>query len=60
MALMLACLSLRPPHAGAKVTHPRAADPRRTRTQALQPLTDVERQSKERREGAAALGPTVF
>src|SRR5437762_1020750 len=36
--LMLACLSLTPPHAGAKVTRPRAADPRRTRTQALHHL----------------------
>jgi hypothetical protein len=42
------------------VTRPRAADPRRTRTQALQQRTDVERRSKERREGAAALGSTIL
>jgi len=58
--LMLASLSLSPPHAGAKATRPRAADPRRTRTHALQQRTDVERRSKERREGAAALGSTIF
>jgi len=40
------------------VIRPRANHPRRTRTQALQPPTDVERRSKERREGAAALDPT--
>src|SRR5947209_4124305 len=55
--LKLACLSLTPPHAGAKVTRPGAADPCRTRTQALHHLRDIMGKLKltvneERRESA--------
>jgi hypothetical protein len=57
--LMLACLSLSPPHAGAKVTRPVlpiAPDPNAGAAAAYR----LERRSKERREGAAALDPTIF
>ena len=50
---------LKPASRGSEGDPPRAADPRRPRTQALQPPTGVERRSKERREGAV-LGPDDF